>query len=48
MKRLLTAVVALLATLAANASTTLPVQGTIVPADNANINDKEIILLCFI
>ena len=37
MKRLLTAVVALLATLAANASTTLPVQGTIVPADNANI-----------
>lgn len=37
MKRLMTAVVALLATLAANASTTLPVQGTIVPADNANI-----------
>ena len=37
MKRLLTAVVALLTTLAANASTTLPVQGTIVPADNANI-----------
>lgn len=37
MKRLMTAVVALLTTLAANASTTLPVQGTIVPADNANI-----------
>lgn len=37
MKRLMTAVVALLTTLAANASTTLPVEGTIVPADNANI-----------